>query len=189
MVEIICNHLRPVEHYKNCLLKNGKEAASDQRCLCPAILISPHFGDVDIRGYTAFHTALVCNRHDIVTILLRCLPSLVEDALRPTSENLTPQLLLEGKPLRWRRPLHYALLCEQSLHGMYKILVEGGANVNSKDSDGRTPLMLSKSCDDTEAAEFLLAHGAKSSSSTPSKQDGNKHRRSHTRRRKATLQD
>jgi hypothetical protein len=44
---------------------------------------------------------------------------------------------------------------------MYKILVEGGANVNSKDSDGRTPLMLAESRDDTEATEFLLAHGAK----------------------------
>jgi ankyrin repeat protein len=157
MVEIVCNHLRLVQHHKNCLIKNQEEETSDQRCLCPATY--RHFRDVNVHGDTAFRTGLYCGRQNVVTLLLHCMPSLVEDPFRPVSEVLTPQLLLEGKPLRWRRPLHHAILGQvgSQRYAMYKILVEGGANVNSKDSHGRTPLMLAESCDDTEATAFLLA--------------------------------
>lgn len=168
-VEIICNHIRLVQHSKGCSIKDEKEITTDQGCLCPATY--PHLSDVDINGHTAFHTALINGRQSIVTFLLECKPSAVEDAFAGTSHELTPEFLLEGKPLRWRRPLHHALKFGLFQGDMYRILVAEGANVNSKDSRGRTPLMVARTHKNADATAFLLLHGAKSATLTQNKKD------------------
>ncbi|KAE9369650.1 ankyrin [Stipitochalara longipes BDJ] len=176
MVEIICSHIRVIEHYKDCPIKDEEKAASDQRCPCPATY--PHFDDVDILGDTAFHVGLILGHKRIVALLLQYQESVVEVPLRRTTYGNTPEILLKGRPLRWYRPLHYAIRFEWKRGDMYKVLVNGGANVNSKDSEGRTPLMLAKRYKNAEATAFLLARGAIDSNS---KQERRPHLRKTTR--------
>lgn len=55
--------------------------------------------------------------------------------------------------------IHFAAASEQSTENL-KLVVEHGANVNAKNKQGVTPLMIAVSNDDIEAVKFLLSKGA-----------------------------
>jgi len=56
------------------------------------------------------------------------------------------------------RALHYAAYANAA--DASTLLINAGAPVDARDSDGFTPLMLATSCGATEAMKSLLAHGA-----------------------------
>ncbi len=66
-----------------------------------------------------------------------------------------PKKLLGEERIPWTRALHYAVGNEKILGDMYKVLIDGGADVNSLDSWGRTPLMVAKELGRSETIDFL----------------------------------
>jgi ankyrin repeat protein len=155
-VELICSYIRVTNHVNDCLVENDINAISDQSCSCPVTY--PRLEDLAFDGWTALHHGVVSSVPLVVRFLLNCSKSIVETPL--PWETTTSENLLAGNPRRWDRPLHYALHNQSRLGEMYKVLVEGGADVHSLDSSGQTPLMVATELGTTEAIEFLLAHGA-----------------------------
>lgn len=151
MVELICNHIRIIEHVKNCGVKGEAIPKSGPACSCPAIY--PHLEDADDTGYTALHLGVWYKQPQAVAFLLRCSKSLAD---MPMLTNvLTPKILFGEERIRWTRPVHYAIRNENELGDIYKVLIDGGADVNSVDSWGRTPLMMAKMYGSSEAIDFL----------------------------------
>lgn len=169
IVELICNHIRVVNHLKDCTVKDGTTATSEQRCSCPATY--PRLEDIDLHGFTALHIGLTPGSLQVVSSLLQCSKSLADTPFLFTLCT-KPKYFLTGEPLLWDRALHYAILLEESLGELYKILVEGGANVNLLDSEGYTPLTVAMEYERAEAVAFLLSHGATPSPPKPSKNHG-----------------
>jgi hypothetical protein len=151
MVELICNHIRVIEHVKNCGIKGEAIPKSGPPCSCPAIY--PHLEDADRIGFTALHLGVKVGKPQAVAFLLRCSKSLADMPM--LTDVLTPKILFGEERIRWTRPVHYALRNEKKLGDMYKVLIDGGADVNSIDSQGRTPLMVAKEYGRSEAIEFL----------------------------------
>ena len=65
------------------------------------------------------------------------------------------KILFGEERITWTRPVHYALRNEKRLGDIYKVLIDGGADVNSVDYYGSTPLMVAKEYGSSEAIEFL----------------------------------
>jgi hypothetical protein len=151
IVEFICNHIRVIEHVKNCGVKGEAIPKSGPCCSCPAIY--PHLEDGDNYGLTALHLGVRNSNPQVVAFLLRCSKSLADmPMLRyvPTSKEFFGE-----ERIPWIRPVHYALRKGKELGDMYKVLVDGGADVNSVDNKGRTPLMVAKEYGNSEAIDFL----------------------------------
>jgi ankyrin repeat protein len=159
IVELICNHIRVVNHVPNCVIKDGTNATSRQRCSCPATY--PRLEDIDRFGYTALHIGVFSASLQVVSSLLQRSKSLADTPMLSRAKLHEPEYWLAGKPLKWKRPLHHAITEEKELGEKYRFLVNGGADVNLPDSKGRTPLMIAKKYKKAEVVEFLLAHGAK----------------------------
>jgi hypothetical protein len=150
MVELICNHIRVIEHDKNCGVKGEAVPKSGPPCSCPAIY--PHLEDADTTGYTALHLGVINHKLQAVAFLLRCSKSLADMPM--LNYVLTPKNLFGEGRIPWTRPLHYAIFNEKRLGDMYKVLIDGGADVNSVDYYG-TPLMMAKMYGSSEAIDFL----------------------------------
>jgi ankyrin repeat protein len=151
MVELICNHIRVIEHDKNCAVKGEAVPKSGPCCSCPAIY--PHLEDADSSGNTALHLGVINQKSEAVAVMLRCSKSLADTPL--LFSLLTPKILLGEERIHWTRSLQYALRNENELGDIYKILIDGGADVNLVDSQGRTPLMMAQKYASSEAIDFL----------------------------------
>ncbi|AVP87858.1 hypothetical protein phytr_9300 [Candidatus Phycorickettsia trachydisci] len=55
--------------------------------------------------------------------------------------------------------LHLAIMCDES-HQIAKLLIAKGANINARDLDGKTPLLIALPRCKTEIIEFMLEKGA-----------------------------
>lgn len=83
------------------------------------------FNSKDKRGLTPLHKAVGLNKKEVAEFLL-------ETARDPES-------VLQCEDYQGRRPLHYAALAvTQSDRGLYDWLVEAGAEVGARDSEGKT---------------------------------------------------
>jgi ankyrin repeat protein len=151
VVEILCNHLKRIEHSEDCSLTRGETNVSSPQCSCPTIY--PRLDDEDAYGDTALHIAIVENRPRIVSTLLRFSKSIADT---PMNHYGTTTKVLLKKPQHWYRPLHGAL---RDLK-LVKALVDGGAAVNLPDAQGLTPLVTAIHGKDEEAVGYLLEHGA-----------------------------
>jgi ankyrin repeat protein len=151
MVELICNHIRVIEHDKNCGFKGEAVPKSGPCCSCPAIY--PHLEDADRSGHTALHLGVISQKPQAVAFLLRCSKSLADTPM--LNYVLTPKELFGEGRIPWTRPVHYAIFNEKRLGDMYKVLINGSADVNSVDNRGRTPLMMAKKYASSEAIDFL----------------------------------
>jgi ankyrin repeat protein len=151
VVELICNHIRVIEHVKNCGVKGEAIPKSGPPCSCPAIY--PHLEDADISGDTALHLGVMQQKLEAVAFLLRCSKSLANIPM--LNHVLTPKELFGEERIPWTRPVHYALRNEKRLGDMYKVLIDGGADVNSVDFWGRTPLVVARQYGSSEAIDFL----------------------------------
>ena len=148
MVELMCNHIRVIEHVKNCSVKGEAIPKSGPCCSCPAIY--PHLEDADRSGHSALRLGVKYKNPQAVAFLLRCSKSLADMPYVLTSKELFGE-----ERITWTRPVHYALRNEKKLGDMYKVLIDGGADVNLVDSQGRTPLMVAKKYGSLEAIDFL----------------------------------
>jgi ankyrin repeat protein len=157
IVELICNHIRVTNHLDDCHIKDKTKARSSERCTCPEAY--PRLDDIDRRGFTAVHIALINNLPTCLSFMLRCSSS----SANTPFPKITTERLIHAKGLFWRRPIHFALQFGTRLGDMYKILVNGGANVNFPDANGHTPLWYANRYKNAEATAFLLSHGAKPS--------------------------
>jgi ankyrin repeat protein len=150
IVEILCNHIKRIEHSGDCSLTRGETIVSPQ-CSCPTIY--PRLNDEDACGDTALHIAIVENHPRIVSTLLRFSKSIADT---PMNHHGTMTKVLLEKPQHWHRPLHGAI---RDLK-LVKALVDGGATVDLPDAEGLTPLMTAIHGKDEEAVGYLLEHGA-----------------------------
>jgi ankyrin repeat protein len=154
MVELICNHIRIIEHVKNCGFKGKAIPKSGPCCSCPVVY--PRLEDADRSGLTALHVGVINKNPEAVAFLLRRSKSLADTPLLTATPS--PKIFFGKERIRWARPVHYAIRNEKRLGDMYKILIDGGADVNSVDSEDRTPLMVAKDCGNSEAIDFLQSH-------------------------------
>jgi ankyrin repeat protein len=161
MVELICNHIRVIEHVKNCGVKCEAIPKSGPRCSCPAIY--PYLERADRLGYTALHFGVINQNPEAVAFLLRCSRSIAD---WPMLCHLSSNMLFSDERISWTRPIHYAIRNEKRLGDMYKVLIDGGADVKSVDCWGRTPLMVAKEFGRSEAIDFLQSHTTLSQNSS-----------------------
>ena len=83
------------------------------------------FNSKDKRGLTPLHKAVGLNKKEVVEFLLET----VRD----------PETVLQSGDYRGRRPLHYAALVgTEADRGLYDRLLEAGAEVAARDSEGKT---------------------------------------------------
>ena len=83
------------------------------------------FNSKDKRGLTPLHKAVGLNRKEVAEFLLET----VRD----------PESVLQSGDYLGRRPLHYAALAvTESDRGLYDLLLEAGAEVAARDSEGKT---------------------------------------------------
>lgn len=109
-----CNHIRIIQHVKNCGVKGEAIAKSGPCCSCPTIY--PHLEDVDNVRLTALHISVV--KHDLkaVAFLLRCSKSLAD---MPVLEYvLSPEKLTGKGRIGWIRAIHYAIRHEKECGDM-----------------------------------------------------------------------
>ena len=151
MVDLICTHIRVIEHVKNCGIKGEAIPKSGPPCSCPAIY--PHLEDADRSGDTALGLSVMCGTAEVVAFLLRCSKPLADMPMLTCK--LAPKNLFGEKRIRWTRPVHCAIFNEKKLGDMYKVLIDGGADLSSVDSKGRSPLMVAKQYGSSEAIDFL----------------------------------
>jgi ankyrin repeat protein len=153
MVELICNHIRIIKHFGFCTIRNKTGARSGPSCLCP--IVYPRLEDADRSGYTALHLGVMYQNPKAGSFLLQCSKLLAD---LPMS-NFVP-LKNGGERIPWTTSLHYAVRNEKTLGDMFKVLIDGGADINSVDSHGRSPLTVAKQCGSSKAITFLGSHGA-----------------------------
>lgn len=157
IVKIICNHIRVTNHVTECIIKDKTLTGSVHGCTCPVHY--PLIEQEDVLGYTALHVGVQFNRPEAVSFLLQCSKSLADTPF--TRKRISPDRLVQRKASYWDRPLHYAIKQATALGQMYKILVDGGADLNLPDSNGKTPLWYANEHKELEAMAFLRSHGAK----------------------------
>lgn len=76
---------------------------------------------------------------------------------------MTAEDLLAKTPIYWCRPLNYAIRSKSYALETVLTLVDGGADVNSRDSEGETPLDFAVEFGREEVAQYLRTRGAKRS--------------------------
>lgn len=57
-------------------------------------------------------------------------------------------------------PLHHACYCGQPNLAVVKLLVEAGSDVNERDEQGCTPLIIAAKKNQTDVIDYLRSHGA-----------------------------
>lgn len=57
-------------------------------------------------------------------------------------------------------PLHHACYCERPNLAVVKLLVEAGSDVNERDEQGCTPLIIAAKKNQTDVIDYLRSHGA-----------------------------
>jgi ankyrin repeat protein len=67
-------------------------------------------------------------------------------------------MLFGEERVPWTRPIHYAIRWEKELGDMYRVLIDGGADVKSVDNSGDSPLMVAKKYGSPKAIDFLQSH-------------------------------
>ncbi|XP_043472513.1 ankyrin-2-like [Leptopilina heterotoma] len=129
-------------------------------------LLMKHSSREIIRGRTLLHVATVRGHTEIAKLFTAKRDETGNTPLHLTIMGNQPQvfkLLLEesnvnARNLKNERPLHYAALYNRSEFA--KKLIDNGAILEEKDSQGKTPLYAALTNGNVQVAEVLFKHGA-----------------------------
>lgn len=153
-IKIILDHIRTTKHRQDCSKSTTQQSETSSKCDCP---VYPGIDAEDQKGQTALQLALSRRFPSIVSLLLQYLPSSAVDCPRRRYIWSSSDFTSSG-PISWERALHYAI--RHSHVGLFKALLDAGADVKLLNSQGITPLQLAIHSNNKDATTTLLAHGA-----------------------------